>query len=534
MFGEGEMRTISKPTIWMTALLLTIALTSCASSQEASRTRSEYVAEYGATVAAGGYATEGELLRGIMPAEEIRIEEYLNYYDQDFPAPPPGSPLGINAKLGSNFVPYNGGEVWLQIGLQAGKTSKQDLRPLNVVLVLDRSGSMADKDKMDYLKQSLRIFLEELAPEDFIAIVVYDTQANVLLPAQPVGDGARIRAAIEQIRPGGSTNLHGGLMLGYREAQRYYSPDLNNRVILLTDGIANEGVTDPDDIAADSLTYNQQGIFLSTIGLGLDFNDDLLSTLAEQGKGNYHFINDAEEMERVFKTEAAGLVQSVATDVWLTLDLIPQAQVERVYGYGYELRRNIMHVQLDDVGAESNQILMIKMVLPPGQGNGLPLARMGLTFTDPFTEQTGRQEVDLSFSYGAPDPYNPLIEPSVRRNATLLTMAETLQQVSYLCDQRRYQEALGLVMEVKGRVWEIATQESDEQMQEDVDLLTNYETILEALIEIAESPTFLPRANYYDDYRSLPGPCGSVIGVLAMALLALGSVRLSRRWLYSN
>ena len=106
-----------------------------------------------------------------MPAEEIRVEEYLNYYVQCFPAPPAEHVLEFNATLGNTHVPYSGGEVWLQVGLQATEATEEDIRPLNVALVLDKSGSMADADKMRYLKQSLYVFLEELDPEDIISIV---------------------------------------------------------------------------------------------------------------------------------------------------------------------------------------------------------------------------------------------------------------------------------------------------------------------------------------------------------------------------
>ena len=201
-------------------ILIILALSACA-PQDASRSRSEYVAEEGATAAAQRYATEAELLKGIMPADQLRVEEYLNYYDQSFSAPSAGSTLGLDASLGSTHVPSSGGEVWLQVGLQATETLPEDIRPLNLVLVLDKSGSMADADKMNYLKDSLHILLEELHEEDIIAIVVYDDYAEVLIPAQTVGDGEAVRAAIDGLRPGGATNLHGGLMLGYEEASRF-------------------------------------------------------------------------------------------------------------------------------------------------------------------------------------------------------------------------------------------------------------------------------------------------------------------------
>jgi Ca-activated chloride channel family protein len=493
-------------------------LAACAPAQDASKSRSDYSASYGATLAAQGYASEQELLKGILPADQLRVEEYLNYYDQTFPPPPEGTPVGLSAILGSTNLPVNGGEAWLQIGLQAGELKPSEKLPTNLVLVLDKSGSMSEADKMDYLKQSLEILVGELSPEDTIAIVTYDTEPAVLLPAQPIGNGTAVRQAIASLSPGTRTNLHGGLMLGYQEAMKNYSAEANNRVILFTDGIANVGEVDPEVIARDSLAYNMEGIYLSTIGLGLDMNDQLLSTLAEQGKGNYHFISDPEEMERVFRDELAGLVQTVATQVWMTMELNDLVQVTRVYGYDYKLEGRTLRMQFDDAGAGSNQILMVKMVIPAGEGVEQTLANVTLTYNDANGVEQIPQMMDIAFSYGAPEPYDPLVSPAVRRNATILRMAETLQQVSYLANERRYADALSSVKAIKAQVWEIATQEGDKQMQKDVETLNNYETILGKLVEIANAPTPVVSQPRSPD---APMPCPSPALFVGLALTAV-------------
>jgi Ca-activated chloride channel family protein len=188
---------------------------------------------------------------------------------QHFPQPERDA-VGLNLRLGNERMPLQGDVAWLQMGLQTKAAETEIVAPLNLALVIDRSGSMDTPDKMPYLKQSLRVFLESLNPEDIVSIVTYSDNAEVLLSAQPVGDGRWIQATIEQIRPNGGTNLHAGMMLGFQEVDRNFDVRRNNRVILLTDGIANAGLTDPTQIAADALTYNQRGIYLSTIGLGLD------------------------------------------------------------------------------------------------------------------------------------------------------------------------------------------------------------------------------------------------------------------------
>src|SRR3972149_2936791 len=168
---------------------------------------------------------------------------------------------------------------------------------------------MDTPEKMPYVKQSLKIFLHSLASNDIVSIVIFSTNARVLAPAKKVGDGSWIESAINELRPDASTNLYDGLMLGFREVERNFDVRRNNRVILLTDGIATVGVPDPNRIANDARVYNDRGIFLSTIGLGRKKNDSLLSTLARQGKGGYHFVDSAQEMGKVFRQEGGGVMQ---------------------------------------------------------------------------------------------------------------------------------------------------------------------------------------------------------------------------------
>ena len=269
---------------------------------------------------------------GIVDAEQVRVAEYLNYYEQRFPEPL-NTTLGLDLRLGNGTAPAAGGEAWLQIGVQAQSARAEEIAPLTLALVIDCSGSMDDAGKMAWVKQSLRVFLNSLAANDQVTIIGYSDDAWLLEPMRTVGDGAWIAAAIERLTPTASTNLHAGLMLGLREVNRRYDPARNNRVILLTDGIANVGVTDPQAIAADAKAFNDRGVYLATIGLGHDVNDALLSELAIQGKGPYHFIDSAEEMDKVFRKDALGLMAKVAANVAVTIHPEPGVQLDQVTGY---------------------------------------------------------------------------------------------------------------------------------------------------------------------------------------------------------
>ena len=264
--------------------------------------------------------------------EEIAVEEFVNYHKHRLPLPKSGQAVAMDTRWGNAEISRSQREAVLQIGFTTAEVNERtDLRPLNLVLVIDKSGSMADDDKMSRVKESLRTMLTKLRPEDIISIVAFDSSAQVLYPARSIGNGDDVRHAIDCLVPDGSTNLHAGLMLGYAEAKKYFRSGATNRVILLTDGIANKGITTPSFIAQDSAAQNAQGIDLSTIGVGLELNNDLLRTLARSGRGLYHFISDYKDINKVFVNEVQSLISSVAKDV----------QVDRVWprsAFGKDLR----------------------------------------------------------------------------------------------------------------------------------------------------------------------------------------------------
>ena len=265
--------------------------------------------------------------------DEVAVEEFVNYHKHRLPLPKWGQAVAMDTRWGNNEISRSQREAVLQIGFTTAEVNERtDLRPLNLVFVIDKSGSMDESDKMSRVKDGLRTMVGRLRPDDIVSIVTFDTRAQVLYQAQPIGDGNGLRNAIDCIVPEGGTNLHSGLMLGYAEAKRHFRPGATNRVILLTDGIANVGVTNPSRIAAESAECNGRGIDLSTIGVGLDLNNDLLRTLARSGRGLYHFISDYKDINKVFVNEVQSLISSVAKNVEVRIEYGPGLQ------FGKDLR----------------------------------------------------------------------------------------------------------------------------------------------------------------------------------------------------
>ncbi|MEE9217070.1 MAG: von Willebrand factor type A domain-containing protein [Anaerolineales bacterium] len=447
-----------------TSLLLVLvatAVTACASAQDASKAYSRAAINRGA----------------IVSAENIRVHEYLNYYEQRFPNPT-NEPLGLDVRLGNPEIPINGGPVWLQIGLQARAAEKVERTPLNLALVLDTSGSMDAPDKMPYLKQSLMVFLGSLRPEDQVALVTYDDTAHLLWQSQLVGDGGWIRDTVESLWPGGSTNLHAGLMLGLQEVERNFDIRRNNRVILLTDGIANRGVTDAGRIAREALSYNERGIYLSTIGLGLDFNDQLLTTLAQQGRGAYHFVDSAQEMDKVFRQEVEGLVQRVANDVRISILPEPGVKLQMVTGFEGSPPAAGAQVVLQDMGAGDSQVLMVQVQAGAGAIGSRPLAQITLSYFDVFAQRPREATQMVGIHTADVSRYDPLADIEVLRNATIVSSAEALIAIDDLFNNARYESAFYMAQAMEQDLRRVAALAGDGQMVEDADLFARYQVTL--------------------------------------------------------
>jgi len=462
------------------AALLALSAAACAAQQDASRAYSRAAINRGA----------------IVPAESVRVHEYLNYYEQRFPEPT-SEPIGLDLRLGNTQVPTAGGEVWLQIGLQARQAEAAVRTPLNLALVLDVSGSMDSPDKLPYLQQSLMVFLASLHPEDRVAVVTYSDQADLLWPSQIVGSGDWIRSTVQSLRPGGSTNLHAGLILGLQEVERNFDIRRNNRVILLTDGIANVGETDPEQIARQALAYNQRGIYLSTVGLGLDFNDDLLSTLARQGQGAYHFVDSAQEMDKVFRQEAEGLVERVAEEALVAIQPEPGARLMSVTGYQGTPPAEGIQVVMQEMGAGDSQVLIVRLEALPGQVGPRPLAVVSLSYLDVFAQRPREVTQMVTIQVSEIPFYDPLADVEIRRNATVVRSAEALIAIDGLFNQARYLEAWQLAYQMERELRAMAAVSGDQQMVEDGDLFARYQVTLAAALgydPVAPQPTAFPAA----------------------------------------
>lgn len=287
-----------------------------------------------------GYSNVRRMLNaGTMPPKDaIRIEEMVNYFDYDYPQPVRNEPVTINTELSDS--PWNKGLKLLQIGIQAQKVSTENLPASNLVFLIDVSGSMGSPEKLPLVKQALYLLTDQLRPQDKVSIVVYAGAAGLVL--SPTSDKGKIKDALENLQAGGSTAGGEGIKLAYKIATENLIKGGNNRVILASDGDFNVGVSSEAELKALIEEKRNSGVFLSVLGFGMgNYKDNKMETLADKGNGNYAYIDNLQEAQKVFVHEFGGTMFTVAKDVKLQLEFNPKfVKAYRLIGYENRMLRN--------------------------------------------------------------------------------------------------------------------------------------------------------------------------------------------------
>jgi Ca-activated chloride channel family protein len=286
--------------------------------------------------------------------ESVRIEEYVNYHDQGYEPPDEGT-FAVHVDGAPTPFLSEEGDVLVRVGLKGVEVADEDRLDATLTFVIDVSGSMAMEQRLGLVQRSLGLLVDRLRPDDAVAIVVYGTDARVVLEPTSAAEPEVIRDAIDQLLPEGSTNAQAGLELGYELARRAFRPGAINRVILASDGVANVGVTDPHDLLERIEDDAERGIELVTVGFGMgNFNDALMEQLADGGDGFYAYVDDLDEAERLFEEELTGTLETVARDARVQVEFDSRA-VERYRLVGFE-NRAIDDEDFDDVDVDAGEI----------------------------------------------------------------------------------------------------------------------------------------------------------------------------------
>ena len=278
------------------------------------------------------YLSEGTL----PPSTSVRAEEFVNYFRYSYPPPKGEEPVAFDCELAA--CPWNPKSKLLRVGVQAKSIEEKKLPTSNLTFLIDTSGSMAWNGGMEMVKKSLKLLAEKIRPQDSVAIVTYANGTSVRLPSTPGSRKLEILAAIESLTASGGTDGGSGIRLAYEEAKKNFGRGKNNRVILVTDGDFNIGISSPKELEAFIAKRRESGVFLSVLGVGRgNFMDSNMKKLANAGNGNYAYLDSLLEAKKVMLTEFGSSFFTVAKDVKIQVEFNP----ERVAAYrliGYENR----------------------------------------------------------------------------------------------------------------------------------------------------------------------------------------------------
>ena len=297
------------------------------------------VSTFSIDVDTGAYTNMRRWLnQGQLPPEDaVRVEEFINYFDYEYPAPRNRKqPFMVETEIAP--TPWNSNTHLLRIGIQGYEVPKQELPCSNLVFLIDVSGSMHSPDKLPLLRQALGMLTQNLSARDSISIVVYAGASGVVLPPTPGNHKATIMNAINRLEAGGSTNGAAGIRLAYQMARQNFQPNGVNRVILATDGDFNVGLASTTELIDMIQRKRDAGIALTTLGFGSgNYNDHLLEQLADEGNGNYAYIDRLSEARKVLGEEMSATLMTIASDVKIQIEFNP-ASVSEYRLIGYENR----------------------------------------------------------------------------------------------------------------------------------------------------------------------------------------------------
>ena len=296
------------------------------------------VSTFSIDVDTGAYANVRRFLNdgSLPPKDAVRLEELVNYFPYAYPTPEGDVPFSVATELAT--TPWNPETRLLRVAIKAADLSAAELPPANLVFLVDVSGSMDRREGLPMVQSTLKLLVDQLRPQDRVALVTYAGNASVVLESTAGSDKAKIRTAIDQLTAGGSTAGESGIQLAYQEAQKGLLKGGINRILLATDGDFNVGISDFETLKQLAADKRKTGVSLTTLGFGTDnYNEQLMEQLADAGDGNYAYIDNLREARKVLVDQLSSTLAVVAKDVKIQVEFNP-AEVSEYRLLGYENR----------------------------------------------------------------------------------------------------------------------------------------------------------------------------------------------------
>ncbi len=290
--------------------------------------------------------------------------------------------------------------TWLRVGMEGFNiTTEKKRAPVNLAIVLDKSGSMSG-EKIDQARRAAIDALRMLNSNDIISVVTYDTTVNVLVPATKMSDRESIEKAIRSIQADGSTALYDGVSKGAAELRKFFDKERVNRIVLLSDGLANAGPSTPPELAALGAALSRKNISVSTLGLGLGYNEDLMVQLAQKSGGNHHFIEKATELADIFRSEFQDVLSVVAQEVEMNIRIPEGIRPVRVLGNDSEINGQQIVTHLAQIYSRQKKYVVIEVELPASDVSSTrELANVSVSYANMKTRVTDRLSSSASVRF---------------------------------------------------------------------------------------------------------------------------------------
>ena len=426
-------------------------------------TAEDPVSTFSIDVDTASYAVvRSSLIGGVMPPHEaVRIEEMINYFPYDYAAPAEGD-APFRSTVSVTDTPWNPDTQLVHIGIQGELPAVEDRPPLNLVFLIDTSGSMEHPDKLPLLKQSLALMLSKLSAQDQVSIVTYAGSAGQVLEPTSAAERDTILGALDNLSAGGNTAGQDGLQQAYAVAEGMTEEGEVSRVILATDGDFNVGISDPEELERYIAGKRESGTYLSVLGFGRgNLDDAVMQSLAQNGNGQAAYIDTLSEAQKVLVDQFTGALYPIADDVKIQVEFNPGVVAEyRLIGYETRaLNRDDFNndaVDAGDIGAGHSVTAIYEVTLVDSEGRLTDPLRYGAVETQSTSEELGY----LKLRYKAPgEETSQLIETPIvaggetsddmRFAAAIAGFGQILQDSPYL-NGWSYDDAIALANSAKG------------------------------------------------------------------------------------
>lgn len=367
------------------------------------------------------------------------------------------------------------GEVLLNLNIEGESIRSAERSPVNLVLVIDRSGSMSDFGKIEYAKEAARKIISRLDKKDRLGIVAYSTYVELLFPIQFLNNKERAISVVDSLHPTESTNLSGGLIEGIEQFKTLATFQSRqgcvNRAILLSDGLANVGITDIGELSRIAGQAAERGIHITTMGLGLHYDENLMTNIAEHGAGNYYFIESPTQLTGIFEKEFGQMLATVAKDSKVTLSLAPGVHLQNIYGYTHTTKDGKVQINLGDLYNGEKRSILIKLNAPTDKMGRQELATAYLNFTDIF-KNNSRVSFQEDLVYEVTEDKNKVKsneDKDVTARGTSVDAAYQMYKAATEYERGNREDALSYIKNALGRIADLnqTGQKSDATLKQE-------------------------------------------------------------------